>query len=315
MKPIRFMVTTILVPCMTIFHLHAFPLDSVFARGEKCIAVTWTPDSQNCAPSWYIKWGTLCTGSDSVYRHCDFIPGTTYSSIAYSYGGEDSYFVFTDKIKKGFFVGSHLCHYNSFGDPSTAIAGTDCSGFVCYLWNVPRVSTRELVFAPYEPILKTELRPGDILVKPGTHTVLIVDKDDSTHFLIWESTSVVNGCRETIIDVTESKWTSYSAMRNPAIDATSTHDFDKISQTSNIPQYKIRYSTKQQAITFTFSDPFSGTLSLFNIKGISIPGKKVTGNLAAKFTWSTKELPCGPYIVLTQSRQGSLDKTMVLIDN
>ena len=194
----------------------AVPLDTLFARGDSSIAVTWTADSANTRADWYRANGALCTDADSVYTHCDFLPGVTYRSIAYSYGGEDGYVRFREKIAAGFLAGSHLCHYTTFGDPSPVVAGTDCSGFVCFLWDVPRVSTREL-YSGYAVITREELDAGDILVKPGSHTVLIVEKEEDTRFLIWESTSAVNGCRQRSIDIADSYWDAYYPRRHSGI--------------------------------------------------------------------------------------------------
>jgi hypothetical protein len=196
----------------TVIIASADQLDTMFLRGDSALGVEWTPDSVNTRADWYMHNGSTCTSSDTVYRHCDFIPGTTYKSIAYSYGGEDGHILFREKIKDGFLVGSHMCHYNKFGDPSSVIAGTDCSGFICHLWGVPRVSTREL-YSQYKVITRDEIDVGDILVKPGSHAVLVVEREDDTHLLIWESTSVMNCCRERSIDLTVPYWDAYYPRR------------------------------------------------------------------------------------------------------
>lgn len=192
-------------------------LDTLFFLGDSALSIEWMPDSTNIHADWYSTYAIQCTGADSVYVHNDFIPGVTYQSIAYSYGGEDIYSEYRSKIDSGYIIGSHVCHYNViFGkynrDPSEMVAGTDCSGFVCRLWGVPRVNTTTL-YSRYASIAKDSLKTGDILVKPGSHVVLIADKEDDTHYLIWESTSIVNGCRERVIDITDSYWDSYYPRR------------------------------------------------------------------------------------------------------
>ncbi|MBN1309679.1 MAG: C40 family peptidase, partial [Chitinispirillaceae bacterium] len=204
--------------CAAAVSLQADNLDTLFLRGDSSIAVTWTPDSNNTRPEWYRTNGSQCTGADSIYRHCDFLPGETYRGVAYSYGGEDGYLRFREKLAAGFIAGSHLCHYSTFGDPSPVVAGTDCSGFICYLWDVPRVSTREL-HADYAAITREEIDVGDILVKPGSHVVLVVEREDDVRFLIWESTSVVNGCRERSIDITDGAWDAYDPRRYSGLTA------------------------------------------------------------------------------------------------
>lgn len=238
----------------------ALPLDTLFARGDSSLAVSWTPDSSNTRTAWYLQNGATCTGVDSIYRHSDFLPGVTYNSIAYSYGGEDSYWRFKEKVEQGLLVGSHLCHYTTFGDPTPVVAGTDCSGFVCYLWGVPRVSTNGLKSA-YEPQSWDNLSAGDVLVKPGSHAVMVVEREDSTHLLIWESTSVVNGCRERSIDITESSWSSYYPLKYPT---------SLLRQPENIHSLHAtmpRISFINKALTINSLTGWHGTVALYNASG------------------------------------------------
>lgn len=237
----------------------ASSLDTLFARGDSAIAVTWTPDSINTRAEWYQTNGAKCTGADSIYRHCDFIPGETYHSIAYSYGGEDGYIRFRDKIAEGFLVGSHLCHYNTFGDPSKAVAGTDCSGFICHLLEAPRVSTREF-YSQYDVISREEMDVGDILVKSGSHAVIIIGKEDADNFLIWESTSVVNGCRERMIDITDSYWDAYYPRRYPGL---STRTAATIPRNQGFPAVSVRGAL----VTLLSSDLWNGTLTVSDLAG------------------------------------------------
>jgi hypothetical protein len=209
---------TIFIIILTCTNSFSWPLDSALARGDSCITISWVPDSANTDPSWYVYYGTQCTGSDSIYLHCDFIPGRTYNGVAYSYGGEDPWYLFRSRIDSGFFAGSHLCHYNEYGDPSDTITGTDCSGYLCYIWNVPRMSTSAIVQSSlFEEIDKKDLRAGDGLVRGGYHCVFVVEADDPAETVIWEASSSVFGCRERITDMSNSYWEPYTALRYPEI--------------------------------------------------------------------------------------------------
>ena len=261
---------------LTPLSLPAIPLDSVLNRGDSCLAIEWTPDSINTRSTWYVENGSLCTGSDTVYRHSDFIAGTTYRSIAYSYGGEDPYFIFRDKIPQGYLTGSHICHYSTFGDPSGVIAGTDCSGFVCYVWDVPRTSTNGLIVdSRYQQVSRSEIEPGDILVKAGSHTLLIVEKDDSTNYLIWESTSAVNGCRERIIDISDSAWNAYRALRNPDIARSSRTATDKNIRQPRSLVKSVTMSRDRTALLLILNRPLSGQCILYNATGRRIAAAQV----------------------------------------
>ncbi|MBD3345565.1 MAG: hypothetical protein GF401_10935 [Chitinivibrionales bacterium] len=199
-----------------IFRVDGIHLDSVLARGDSCLNIVWTPSAANTGSDWWNSCGSGC--SDDL-KKCDFIAGESYRGVAYSYGGEDPYFLFRQRLLDQWPVGSHLCHYSQCGNPSNDVTGTDCSGYVCWIWDEPRVSTRELAtFDRYDHIDKTELTAGDILVKHGSHTVLVVEAVDYPQILIWEATGTpINGVRERVIDLTATYWDAYSAVRNPRI--------------------------------------------------------------------------------------------------
>lgn len=199
--------------------LGQWPADSVYSRAIACNKVTWTPHEANTNSWFYETYGKTCTGADSVYLHCDFKTGTTYQSIAYSYGGEDSDKLFLQKIDNGFLIGSHLCHYESYGDPSDTVAGTDCSGFLSWCWNVPRQSTGMFLNnKAYLHIDRDSLQGGDALVKAGSHAVLVLDTKLPEATLIIESTSAINGVRQRLIDINSTYWQKYTPLRNPAIE-------------------------------------------------------------------------------------------------
>jgi hypothetical protein len=200
--------------------LAAWPLDSVFARGDSCIQIEWTPDSVNTNPAWYQRYGSGCKGVDTAYRHCDFIPGRPYRGIAYSYGGEDPWYLFRSRLTQGFLAGSHQCHYNVYGDPSDTVTGADCSGFLCFIWNIPRLSTVMLVQgSQFIKIGRTQIETGDALVRSGYHAVFVAEADDPTNAVIWESSSSLPGCRERITDLTSPAWDLYTPLRYPPVNS------------------------------------------------------------------------------------------------
>jgi len=237
-------------------------LDTMLMLGDSAILMEWTPDSINTRAGWYVQYGSNC---DAMYLHCDFLPGVTYRSIAYSYGGKDIYIEFRNKISNGFLIGSHMCHYNNFRDDvSKVIAGTDCSGFVCRLWGVPRVATSKL-YSQYKDIARDELDVGDILVKPASHVVLIVEKEEDNRFLIWESTSAVNGCRERVIDIHDSIWNEYYPRRYEKLkDQT-----DAISQAKEFPKYP-RIICRNNLISIQSTQQWHGTVEFFSLFGQKI---------------------------------------------
>jgi hypothetical protein len=219
MKLLPVIISTILTSFVIAYPL---ALDSVITRSDSCVAIQWTPDSSNTDSKWYTQYGTKCTSSDSIYRHCDFIAGRPYKGIAYSYGGEDPWYTFRIRLAAGFLAGSHQCHYNVFGDPSSKVTGTDCSGFLCFVWSIPRVATTDLYNnKAFITIPRTEVIAGDALVKAssayGYHAILIVEAEDPTEVVIAEASSTVFGCRQRVVNLTSSEWSPYKAIRNPAL--------------------------------------------------------------------------------------------------
>jgi len=279
-------------------------LDTLFELGDSAIAIEWTPDSTNTRISWYQQYGSGCTGEDSIYRHCDFLPGVTYHSIAYSYGGEDSYPRFREKVADGYLVGSHLCHYNTFGDPSNAVAGTDCSGFVCCLWGVPRVSTREL-YSQYTVITRDQLDAGDILVKPGSHAVLVIEHEEGTRYLIWESTSAVNGCRERSIDIADTYWDAYSPRRYEGL-TIGIISTPKIILPAGFPEI----ASMRRTLTLKADLPWSGTMSVF-----AVNGKLLRTTVVELASHESLEVPSdfenSVAVVRLYSRNGSVSTTVL----
>jgi hypothetical protein len=215
------MIVIVLVMASHVVKTDCFPLDSVFARGDSTISIQWKPTVKNTRLDWYLK----CCPTVPALNHCDFIAGVTYRSEAYSYSNEDSYHVFCDRLAKGFLAGSQECHYTSCGNPDTVATGTDCTGFLCYVWNEPRENTTEIISNPkFIHIARDSLKPGDAFVKTATtqsskhHAVLIVEVLTRTNWLIWESTGTpVNGCRQRFINPSDSIWDGFAGIRNPAI--------------------------------------------------------------------------------------------------
>jgi hypothetical protein len=285
----------------------SFPLDSMLARGDSCLAVEWTPDSLQTGPDWYVRNGSRCTGSDTVYLHSDFSAGATYRSIAYSYGGEDPYAIFRIKVLNGYLIGSHLCHYLSFGDPSPVIAGTDCSGFVCYIWNVPRASTAGLAADPrYEKIPFAAIEAGDILVKASSHSVFVVEKDDSSRFIIWESTSAVNGCRERMIDINDTQWAPYVALRNSAL----------VRLTDRTTRHPARAGPRCRknatgTIAITLEQRFSGRIDLSDVRGRHLASMPLVAG-PGTVSWRPATRPAGGVYILSLRRgDGPADRAIL----
>jgi hypothetical protein len=130
---------------------------------------------------------------------------------------------------------------------------------------VPRVSTHEL-YSAYTVIGRNDLDVGDILVKPGSHVVLVVEREDATHALIWESTSAVNGCRERSIDFSESAWDAYYPRRcNGLAAGTDRRPRDDPSPAPMRPFPAVLVTGNRVVLQATF--PWRGIMSLHSLRG------------------------------------------------
>jgi hypothetical protein len=264
----------VLVIILTIFAGSAqLTVDSVIALSDSCVQIKWTPDSTNTDVSWYEQYGASCTGEDTIYKHCDFIPGVEYSGIPYSYGGEDAWYTFRDHLKQGFLVGSHSCHYNVYGDPSNRVTGTDCSGFLSFVWGYPRSTTSTFYSgSAFTSIPITDVKPGDALIKAtagcGYHAILIVEANDIKEVVISEASSTVFGCRERIVDLTTSAWQCYKAIRYPKL----VNLARKSHSLTNADMITIQKLDPGRCRVF-FPQEISGSIDVFTINGRTLYSK------------------------------------------
>src|SRR5258708_1405942 len=118
-------------------------------------------------------------GATNLHASCstryqsDWKSGQHVVGIPYRWGGADSPDEFEQKLTKGLAAGSH----SRYGVLSCA-AGTDCSGFVAYCWGLGAAghaySTSNLRQIAGKPRYNwfTDMKPGDVLNKTGSHVVL-----------------------------------------------------------------------------------------------------------------------------------------------
>jgi hypothetical protein len=265
------LILTILITTFTAFAQIA--VDSVIALSDSCVQIEWTPDSTNTDVSWYKQYGASCTGADTIYQHCDFIPGVEYRGIPYSYGGEDPWYTFRDRLQQGFLVGSHSCHYSVYGDPSNRVTGTDCSGFLSFVWGYPRSTTSTFYSgSAFTTIPITDVKPGDALVKAtagcGYHAILIIEANDIKEVVISEASSTVFGCRERIVDLSTSNWECYKAIRYSKL----VNQTRQIRTLTNADMPTIQ-KLDAGSCRVVFHQPLSGSIEVFTVNGKTLYSK------------------------------------------
>lgn len=122
-------------------------------------AMWWKPGTNYGMP---YKWGGFDTPEEFLYRleNQTTVYAGDYASPAKVEGGDDAV--------------------------SSYAAGIDCSGLVSRCWNLPRpYSTRELGALCVQLKDFSELQPGDIALKPGTHVILFDRWVDDAHSVFY----------------------------------------------------------------------------------------------------------------------------------
>ncbi len=292
---------------MTFSVMGQWSLDSALIHGDSSISVKWTPDSANTDDAWYIEHGDLCTGSDTVYLHCDFLPGREYKGVAYSYGGEDKWDFFIARLDSGRLAGSHMCHYKSGIDPTKWVTGTDCSGFLCNLWKTSRLNTTGIINSPlFEKIDRKDLRTGDALVKGGAHCVFVVEADNLSEVVIFEASSTVFGCRERIINLTHSYWDDFVAIRNPAV--TAIHP----STIHSYKRSKLRFTFRHNRyFSFTYNTDISLKFDIFSLQGQRVYSTTLKNNRVYNLEHLLKQ--SGIYIITTTCKNEKKSMKFILM--
>lgn len=139
----------------------AITRDKIIDNAKKYANLQWYCSQENIDHPEYTQGG--CSP-------CDFDVGWQ-TGEAYSYGRNDSYEEFLQRIAAGYGAGSHLCHYQVAGGPPPWATGIDCSAFVSRCWGISRQSTATLPNYSVE-ISRLRLQHGDILNIPHYHVRL-----------------------------------------------------------------------------------------------------------------------------------------------
>ena len=121
---------------------------------------------------WMCGAPNLNASCSRKYRS-DWKAGERITGIPYRWGGSDGIEEFDRKLAEGLAAGAH----SRYGVLSCA-AGIDCSGFVTRSWGLTSsghaYSTSNLRDIAGKPKYNwfTDMKPGDVLNRPGSHVVL-----------------------------------------------------------------------------------------------------------------------------------------------
>jgi len=149
----------------------------IIARAKTVSEHRWTCHSANLSAS--------CAKRKYLSNWKD---GEQVTGLPYRWGGGDSPEIFDRKISQGSAAGSH-----SRDGILSCAAGTDCSGFVTFCWGLPpgghAYSTSNLRLIAGKPKYNwfTDMKPGDALVKAGSHVVLFAGYNPDGTINIYEA--------------------------------------------------------------------------------------------------------------------------------
>lgn len=188
----------------------------MLARAESFAELTWFADSA-VTTAWdsvYYLYG-FPSGGCEEHRHSDWTAGQTYQGVAYGYGQNDDTVRYIQKlVQDSLAAGNHMCHYLNYRAetgicPPDWAAGIDCSAFVSRCWGVARTNCQGLYDLSY-PVDRDKVQPGDILVDPAHHVVLIADGGTNPPygtFALYEASG--SACR--VWYNPSASWSSYSS--------------------------------------------------------------------------------------------------------
>lgn len=185
-------------------------------KAQRMVTIRWV------CPADFVTWSSSKGGYNSVTAEdgtisTKFIKGKTYVGIPYSminHSYDETSWI--SLVKSGFKNVSMEGKYDNYPKKGTA-KGSDCSYFV-YLSlkaggaNITYQNTSSMISNTkryYKKINKSEMKPGDILLKSG-HVMLFVGKS-GTNYAVFEATAAGSKTRYKVY--TESDIKSYSAYK------------------------------------------------------------------------------------------------------
>jgi len=177
----------------------------MIARAHKLANHTWVCGAANLKASCSKRYVS------------DWKAGQHITGIPYAWGGIDGLEEFDNKLAKGLAAGGH----SRYG-VLACTAGIDCSGFVTYCWGMGlknhAYSTSNLRQIAGKPKYNwfTDMKPGDVLNKAGSHVVMFTGYNPDGTINVCEASG--SAARVICHKTTWSRYKGYIPLQYKAID-------------------------------------------------------------------------------------------------
>ena len=177
----------------------------IIATAKTFVGHKWVPNRSNLSASCLRTYSS------------DWKEGQQVEGIPYNWGGADTPEMFDRKLARGLAAGSH----SRYGVLSCT-TGVDCSGFVAFCWrgvgsthDMGTTTLRTIGGKPKDNWF-TDLKPGDALVKPGSHVVLFAGYNPDGTINVYEASG--SAARVIFHQSTWSRFKGYIPLRYKNID-------------------------------------------------------------------------------------------------
>lgn len=212
---VRFRIALLVLCIVFVFSLPNHAQPGVIARLPSATRAEVVARARKLANHSWVCGASNLHASCSRRYVSDWKAGQQITGIPYRWGGIDSPEEFDRKLAQGLAAGSH----SRYGILSCA-AGTDCSGFVAYCWGLSghAYSTSNLRTIAGKPKYNwfTDMKPGDVLNKAGSHVVMFTGYNPDGTINVCEASG--SKSRVVCTRTTWSRFKGYIPLQYKAID-------------------------------------------------------------------------------------------------
>jgi len=181
--------------------------DNAIKSAWEFVNVLWTPTEKNLYHGYDINGAFVNTpdiNHSSEKYNSWWQPGKQNQGMPYNWGGICTVGEFEKAILDGKYAGNVPDTRDNM--TSYECAGVDCSGLVTVCWGIQKKQSTKTLLSMADKLDSTDyLRPGDILLLPGSHVIIFVEfaDDAKSSALIIEATRSDSKVLSRVVQLTE----------------------------------------------------------------------------------------------------------------